>query len=69
MAKKKVELSSKIRINAYNVLGDAMESSIGYGWNRAHKHDSDPGEDTIKHEIYEAVMLGLCEVLRFDDDY
>jgi hypothetical protein len=63
-----MRIRNNVRINAYEVISRAVEEGIAYGYNRAYKHTSKPSEDIIKHEMENAVMNSLCEILKFDDD-
>lgn len=66
--KKKIKLTSAVRLNAYAIASRAVEEGIAYGWYRAHKHADSPGEDTIREEIGTAVMTALSEYIQFDWD-
>lgn len=68
MAKKKRPVSDGLRVKAYFVLCDAVEGGIEYGWNRAHKHNDKPDEETLKAAIEEAVIAGICEYFDFQDE-
>lgn len=64
---RKVMVKATVRLRAYDVLCDAVERGVAYGWRRAHKHDDKPGEEAIRGAIEDAVTNALCEVLAFDD--
>jgi hypothetical protein len=52
----------------YKILGDAVESGIKYGYNRAHKHTDAPDRDLLMAEIYNAIMYEIDQVFSFEDD-
>jgi hypothetical protein len=64
MPKKKI--TGTIRTDTYAVFSRAVEEGVIFGWNHAHKHTDSPGDDTIKDEIYEAVLSSVCEFFFFD---
>ena len=43
------------------LLQEAIEAGVAYGWQRAHKHTSRPGEALVKAEIEKAVTDAVCE--------
>lgn len=59
---------SQLRPKTYRVLELAVEDGITLGWNRAHKHEENPSEETIKENIRENVMLVISEWFYFDDE-
>lgn len=63
-----MKLEPTIKLNVYEILSRAVESGVGYGYRRAHKHTNRPTEDVITQEIYNAVMNELFEVLVYNDD-
>ena len=36
------------------------------GWRRAHKHIAAPGEDAIRDQIVQAILIEVCEYFDFD---
>lgn len=44
----------------YYILDRCISDGIAMGYNRAFKHDSRPGEDTIKENIHREVMNEIC---------
>lgn len=56
------------KVRLYSLVEDAIENGIAAGWRRAHKHTDKPGEDHIKTEILQYVMLNLCELIDFEVD-
>ena len=47
-------------------MEDAVEIGVEMGWNRAHKHEDNPSEQTIQHHIQEALMQEICERFEFE---
>jgi hypothetical protein len=66
--KRRQKVSSKVKVNAYEVLCRAVEQGLIYGWSRAHKHTDTPDEEAIKLAMYEAITNEICEVFVFDGD-
>jgi hypothetical protein len=62
MAKK-----TKLKMKVYNIVEEAVGRGIDWGWQHAHKHVDDPGEELIKERILNDVMIQLCEVVDFDE--
>lgn len=62
-----VKITTQVRLDAYRIISDAIESGLRFGWNRAHKHTDDPGQDLIIDQMHSAVMNELCEILKFDE--
>lgn len=65
---KKVALVSSVKIDAYKIIDDAVESSVRYGFDRAHKHTDKPDKEHIIEEIHRQVMSNLCEIFKFEDE-
>ena len=65
MPRKKIPVIRRVRIIAYNVMAQAVENGVEYGWNRAHKHTDTPDDVTIKQAIIDAVMNDVCEWFDF----
>jgi len=64
----KVQLASRVRIDAYKIIDDAVESGVRYGFSRAHKHADSPSKEHVIEEIHRQVMNSLCEILKFDEE-
>ena len=45
----------------YPLLVDCLEKGAEYGWNRAHKHTDNPGENSIRDQIVQAQLNEICE--------
>jgi len=56
----------KVKADTYKILSRAVEEGIAYGWVRAHKHNDQPTEETIKDELEKAVMNAICEVIKME---
>jgi Ni,Fe-hydrogenase maturation factor len=61
-------IKHEIRVDLYRIVADAVDTGVAYGTMRAFKHTDTPTHDAIKEEVTAAVMLQLCEALRFDDE-
>jgi hypothetical protein len=59
---------SQLRPRTYRVLEQAIEEGIALGWNRAHKYEENPHEETIKDVIRANVMITIGEWFMFDDE-
>lgn len=59
---------TKLKLNTYFIIEEAVEKGIAYGMNRAHKHTDTPSKEHIVQEIERAVMHELSEVINFDTD-
>jgi len=59
---------SQLRPKTYRVLELAVEEGVALGWNRAHKYEENPHEETIKDVIRANVMNTICEWFTFDDE-
>lgn len=64
----KVQTSSRVRIDTYKIIDDAVESGVRYGFSRAHKHTDSPSKEHVIEEIHRQVMNSLCEILKFDEE-
>jgi len=66
-------MATKVRpkVNVYAVLERAVSEGISYGLHRHQKYAVKPlAADTrlsIEHQVRDAVMNALCEVVDFDD--
>lgn len=58
-----------MKAKTYNLIRHCVENGINYGWNRAHKHVSDPSPEQIKNAIEDAVMNEVSEWFTFEDEY
>ena len=52
----------------YNILSDAIEDGIRYGYQRAHKHTDDPDRAVIENEIHNAIMGQIFQYFDFDKE-
>jgi len=52
----------------YHILNLAVEQGVRDGWQRAHKHNDKPHEDSVQEYIEDAVMSALHEYFVFDED-
>lgn len=48
-----------LRPKTWEVLRQAVDEGVAYGWSRAHKYDENPTEEAIKDAIHEAVMSSI----------
>lgn len=54
----------------YDIIHRAVEESIEYGWNRAHKNEDSPPKEVIIDILLQNIMLSLDEVIDFNkSDY
>lgn len=51
---------------SYAVLDMAVNDGVSYGVNRAFKHTSNPLQENIALEVYQAVMNSIHEWFDFD---
>lgn len=65
-AARKLRLDASMRLKAYDIVADAVDQAVSYGWTRAHKHTNEPDECTICDCIFEAVTSALCEIIDFN---
>ncbi len=65
--KKKTTIKATINLRTYNILADAVYSGVQYGLSRAKKHTATPSDDSITHEIEQAVLRELGEVIDWGD--
>jgi hypothetical protein len=56
------------QIDVYSMLEERIGYAISGGWNRAHKHEDSPSEDSIKGSIQSYVMSAISEVLEPDEE-
>lgn len=64
---KPVAVDVTMQLDAYRILGDAVERGVALGYRRAHKHADHPDEAMLTDAVYDAVMAALCEVIRFPE--
>ena len=69
MVAKAVKINSSIKIRAYPIIEQAVETGLNWGWSRSHKYVDNPDEHHIQEQMLNEVMLALSEVLSFDDDF
>jgi hypothetical protein len=70
MAKKKVKMTGgTMRVKVWPVLTEAVDNGIMHGWNRAHKHVSNPDEAAIRQAIADAVTSEIAEVFDIEDNH
>jgi hypothetical protein len=55
----------RVRVNPAELVRDAIERGVKYGWHRAHKHNEAPTPESIQNEISERVIDAIYEVLEF----
>jgi len=56
-----------MKAREYQLLERCVEDGIARGFDRAHKHDDSPGEESIQESIKCEVMNEVCEWFDFDD--
>lgn len=56
-------LQIRLRINPYELVREAVEAGVNYGYHRAHKHVEKPDEAVIVNTIAQEIMNNLCELL------
>jgi|688.fasta_scaffold306056_5 hypothetical protein len=57
-----------MKTNEYKIITDCIEKGIDCGFTRAHKHTDNPSEESLKNEIYDAIMLEICEYFTFPEN-
>ncbi len=67
MATKKLNPTTKMKLDVYGVISRAVECGVKCGYRRAFKHIEDPSEVAIRDSIETEVMNALSEVIKFDD--
>lgn len=59
-----------VKVNLYEIVSRAIEDGIALGINHAYKHSDEPISDAqkemIKDKVRDAIMIELCEVLKFE---
>jgi hypothetical protein len=56
-------LQIRLRINPYELVREAVEAGVNYGYHRAHKHVEKPDESVVVDTVTQEVMNNLCELL------
>lgn len=57
-----------LRVRAYPVLEQAIETGVAFGWSRSHKHEAHPDEETVKEHMEREVLNAICEAFDFPED-
>lgn len=55
-----------MKANYYKIISDCIDNGISLGYNRAHKHTSEPEDFVIKEKISDAIMELINENFIFD---
>ena len=58
---------TRLVIDTYRVVSDAVDNGIQLGFNRAYKHTDHPSKDLILSSIDDAVMSELSEVVQWNN--
>ena len=58
--------SSKIKVNLYNLLEEAIERGTRYGYHRAFKHTDTPTEEQVITDVVFNIMTEVCQVIDFE---
>ena len=61
-----MKITFRLRVTAYDMVREAVESGVARGYHRAYKYQDAPSEQDIITSIVQSVMGGLCETLDFD---
>jgi hypothetical protein len=56
-----------MKANEYRVLTDCVDRGVNYGVRWAYKLTDTPTTEQIMNEIYDAVLLEICEYFSFQD--
>ena len=67
LSSKKLKPKVDLKLKAYSIVSDAVDSGISYGFNRAHKHMETPNSVDIHEAVLTAVMGSLCDIIDFGD--
>ena len=62
-----MKVNATIKIDLYGLIDDAVENGVRYGYNRARKHDPNPGEDHVIDVIRESVLDKLNDLINFNE--
>ena len=57
-----------MRAKEYRLMEECIERGVSAGWYRAHKHTDTPSPESIREEIFSAVLLVVGEWFVFPDD-
>jgi len=68
MTHQKKKIAGTVRARTYPIMCEAVEDGIAAGWYRAHKHTDKPDGETVKAQMYDAIMLVICERFTFEDN-
>ena len=55
------------RARVYDLVCEAVENGVAYGWTRAHKHTDKPTAEAVKDNIEREVLNALCETFDFNE--
>jgi hypothetical protein len=56
-----------VKVKTYHIITEAIENGVRCGYRRAYKHTDTPNEEHMIASVYEAVMLALDDVVRWED--
>jgi hypothetical protein len=59
---KELNVGATVKLNAYRIIDDTIESAIRYGYSRSFKHTDKPTKEHIVQEIHRSVMNDLCNI-------
>jgi hypothetical protein len=60
--------ASKIKINLYSLLSEAVETGLDCGENKALKYsEGDPTIESLKKYMYDYIMLEISELIDFEN--
>jgi len=62
-----VPVEVRVNLKCYSIIADAVSRGVGFGVQRAFKHDEAPPADTIGEHVEREVMNALAEVIDFGD--
>ena len=57
-----------MKLKAYNIVADAIERGVGFGYRRSMKHTNEPQEDDVIEAITNEVLGALSEIINWDDE-
>ena len=61
-----MKITFRLRVTAYDLVREAVESGVARGYHRAYKYQDAPSEQDVITSIVQSVMGGLCDTLDFD---
>ena len=64
-----MKIKNTIKLNSYAIISDAIERGINWGWIHGHKYENSPDPQTVRDKILDDIMLELCEIIVWEDDY